>query len=79
MNANFFRSNPKEMSSNTSFREFIKKGSSKFPPAKSRYILYVSLSCPFALRALLVRAIKGLESIIDVATVHYLISPEGML
>ncbi|BGP16068.1 hypothetical protein JCM10213_006796 [Rhodosporidiobolus nylandii] len=42
----------------------------KFPPEKGRYILYVSLACPWAHRTLIVRKLKGLEDYIDVATVH---------
>ncbi|GAA5851286.1 hypothetical protein JCM8547_004194 [Rhodosporidiobolus lusitaniae] len=42
----------------------------KFPPEKGRYMLYVSLACPWAHRTLIVRKLKGLEDYIDVATVH---------
>ncbi len=41
-------------------------GESNYPPAANRYRLYVGWSCPWAHRTLVVRALKGLESAIDV-------------
>lgn len=41
-----------------------------FPPQANRYHLYVSLACPWAHRILIVRALKNLESLIDVSVVH---------
>ncbi|KAK4685560.1 glutathionyl-hydroquinone reductase, partial [Tremellales sp. Uapishka_1] len=52
----------------SSFREHL--GGEKFPAEKGRYHLYVSLACPWAHRALIVRELKGLEEYIDVSTVH---------
>lgn len=50
------------------FRDEInEKGS--FPPEKNRYHLYVSLACPWAHRALIMRKLKGLEEMIDVSVV----------
>jgi len=46
------------------FRDSL--GSPDFPPAKERYYLYVGLSCPWAHRTLIVRALKGLEEVIPV-------------
>lgn len=40
------------------------------PPASGRYHLYVSLACPWAHRALIVRRLKGLEPHIGVSVVH---------
>jgi putative glutathione S-transferase len=37
-------------------------GTSAFPAAAGRYHLYVSLACPWASRAVIVRLLKGLES-----------------
>jgi glutathionyl-hydroquinone reductase len=44
-------------------------GSSGFPAAAGRYHLYVSLACPWASRALLVRRLKGLEDAIGLTIV----------
>lgn len=41
----------------------------KFKPESGRYHLYVSLACPWAHRALILRKLKGLESHIDVSVV----------
>lgn len=43
---------------------------SEFPPETNRYILYVSFSCPFAHRALVSRALKGLNNVIQLSVVH---------
>lgn len=44
-------------------------GSTPFPAATGRYHLYVSLACPWASRALLVRRLKGLEDAIGLTIV----------
>jgi glutathionyl-hydroquinone reductase len=44
-------------------------GSSGFAAEPNRYHLYVSLSCPWAHRALLLRALKGLESVLPISIV----------
>ncbi|MCW3041124.1 MAG: putative glutathione S-transferase with thioredoxin-like domain [Solirubrobacterales bacterium] len=44
-------------------------GSSGFPAVAGRYHLYVSLACPWAHRAVIVRALKGLENAIDITVV----------
>ncbi|PIW50302.1 MAG: glutathione-dependent reductase [Zetaproteobacteria bacterium CG12_big_fil_rev_8_21_14_0_65_54_13] len=41
-----------------------------FTAEKNRYRLYVSLACPWAHRTLIMRKLKGLESIIPVTIVH---------
>lgn len=41
----------------------------KFPPESGRYHLYVSLACPWAHRALIMRQLKQLETHIDVTIV----------
>ncbi|KAF3042161.1 hypothetical protein E8E12_007831 [Didymella heteroderae] len=43
--------------------------SEHFPAEKDRYILYVNAVCPWAHRAVIVRALKGLEDIIDIVEV----------
>jgi glutathionyl-hydroquinone reductase len=44
-------------------------GSSGFPAAAGRYHLYVSLACPWAHRAIIVRRLLGLESTISMSVV----------
>jgi putative glutathione S-transferase len=44
-------------------------GSSGYPAAAGRYHLYVSLACPWAHRAMIVRRLKGLESSIPMTVV----------
>lgn len=53
---------------NDSWHGVIKSGG-EFLPEAGRYHLYVGLFCPFAHRALLVRSLKELESLIDVSVV----------
>lgn len=43
--------------------------SQQFAAEKDRYILYVNAVCPWAHRAVIVRALKGLEDIIDIVEV----------
>ncbi|KAI0316226.1 glutathione S-transferase [Amylostereum chailletii] len=58
------------------FRDFIAPGG-KFAPEAGRYHLYVSLACPWASRALIMRKLKGLESFIDVTVVSPHMGPQG--
>ena len=44
-------------------------GSSGYKAEPGRYHLYVSLACPWAHRALIVRTIKGLEHVITMSVV----------
>lgn len=48
-----------------------------YPPAIGRYHLYVSLACPWAHRTLIFRALKGLEDIIGLSVVHWLMGENG--
>jgi glutathionyl-hydroquinone reductase len=52
-------------------------GTGGFKAQPGRYHLYVSLACPWAHRALIVRALKGLEGMIDVSVVHWLMLENG--
>src|SRR3984885_2160060 len=52
-------------------------GSDGYSAAASRYHLYVSLACPWAHRALIMRALKGLEQIIPVSVTHWLMAEQG--
>jgi putative glutathione S-transferase len=50
------------------FRRWVTSdGSSEFPAQKGRYHLYVSLACPWSHRAVIVRAVKGLEEAIGIS------------
>lgn len=44
-------------------------GSSGFPAAPGRYHLYVSLACPWAHRAIIVRRLLGLEQVVSLSAV----------
>lgn len=50
---------------------------SRFQAQANRYHLYVSLACPWAHRTLIVRRLKGLESVIPVDVVHPLLPGSG--
>lgn len=52
------------------FRDLISTdGSGPFRPEKGRYHLYVSLACPWAHRALIVRKLKGLQGVVSASVV----------
>ncbi|KND94711.1 Glutathione S-transferase omega-like 2 [Tolypocladium ophioglossoides CBS 100239] len=62
----------------STFRNFVSKdANSQFPAEAGRYALYISPGCPWAHRTLIVRLLKGLESIIDVYQVHMTMGPDG--
>jgi putative glutathione S-transferase len=70
--------------SESSFRNWVTKDGSAGPTGESgfaaepdRYHLYVSYACPWAHRALIFRALKGLEDIISVSVVHPLMPTES--
>ncbi|MFO1067760.1 MAG: glutathione S-transferase family protein [Geminicoccaceae bacterium] len=52
-------------------------GAGGFRAEAGRYHLYVSLACPWAHRTLIYRALKGLEGLIDVSVVHWLMRENG--
>lgn len=52
-------------------------GTGGFQAEAGRYHLYVSLACPWAHRTLIFRALKGLEAMIDVSVVHWLMLDKG--
>ena len=55
----------------TIWRDFVSSApGAKFPPQAGRYHLYCSYACPGSHRALIVRALKGLQSVISVTYVH---------
>ncbi|KAK9718729.1 S-glutathionyl-(chloro)hydroquinone reductase [Basidiobolus ranarum] len=62
----------------STFRNTIsKEEGSLFTPEKDRYHLYISHACPWAHRTLLVRSLKGLQDIIGLSVVDYLMGPKG--
>ncbi|WAE54641.1 glutathione S-transferase family protein [Stutzerimonas frequens] len=52
-------------------------GQGGFKPEAGRYHLYVSLACPWAHRTLIYRKLKGLEPLIDVSVVSWLMAEHG--
>jgi putative glutathione S-transferase len=52
-------------------------GEGGFKAEAGRYHLYVSLACPWAHRTLILRALKGLEGMIDVSVVNWLMLEYG--
>jgi putative glutathione S-transferase len=52
-------------------------GEGGFAAEADRYHLYVSLACPWAHRALIVRALKGLEEMLPVSVVHWYMAEHG--
>ena len=68
----------------TTFRNWVTtdgrpgpSGEGGFPAESGRYHLYVSYACPWAHRALIFRALKGLEDHIGVSVVHPEMLTEG--
>jgi putative glutathione S-transferase len=62
----------------TQFRHWVRNtGDAPFRPADGRYHLYVSLACPWAHRALIMRALVGLEHAIDISVVEHFMSDQG--
>jgi putative glutathione S-transferase len=52
-------------------------GEGGFAAEPGRYHLYVSLACPWAHRTLIMRRFKGLDRMIGVSTVHWLMRDDG--
>lgn len=52
-------------------------GEGGFKAEAGRYHLYVSLACPWANRTLIFRKLKGLENIISLSVVHWLMKDKG--
>jgi len=60
------------------FRNSISRSpTAEFPAEANRYHLFVSYACPWAHRTLLVRRLKGLESILPVSVVHWHLGTNG--
>ncbi len=60
----------------TRFRATVAPGGAH-PPEAGRYHLYVSLACPWAHRTLILRALKGLQGIVGLSVVHWLMGEDG--
>ncbi len=52
-------------------------GEAGFAAASGRYLLYVSHACPWAHRTMIMRKLKGLEAMIDVAVVNWYMGENG--
>ena len=52
-------------------------GEGGYQAEPGRYRLYVSLACPWAHRTLIFRKLKGLERIVDLSVVNWLLGDEG--
>jgi putative glutathione S-transferase len=52
-------------------------GAGGFKAEPGRYHLYVSLACPWAHRTLILRRLKGLEPMISVSVLHWLMREQG--
>ena len=68
----------------SSFRSWVTADGSAGPSGKDgfkaepgRYHLYVSYACPWAHRALILRALKGLEEMIDISVVNWYMGENG--
>jgi putative glutathione S-transferase len=68
----------------SAFRNWVTPDGSPGPTGKGgfaaeagRYHLYVSLACPWAHRTLIFRMLKGLESLVGVSVVHWLMAEQG--
>lgn len=60
------------------FRHFIEAPSgAEFPAESGRYHLYVSLACPWAHRALIMRRLKGLDDAISCDVVDWFLPHDG--
>jgi len=52
-------------------------GHDGFAAAGGRYHLYASLACPWAHRALIARAVRGLEDVVSLSIVHWRMGEQG--
>jgi len=52
-------------------------GSGGFKAEPGRYHLYISHACPWAHRTMIMRALKGLEGMISISVVHWLMRENG--
>lgn len=55
----------------------VAEGKEAYPAEPGRYRLYVSLACPWAHRTLILRRLKGLETMLPVSVVHWHMDKDG--
>ncbi|CAB4255857.1 similar to Saccharomyces cerevisiae YKR076W ECM4 Omega class glutathione transferase [Maudiozyma barnettii] len=60
-----------------SFNETISPDHPVYKPEKGRYWLYIAAGCPYASRALITRALKGLNNVIGVSVAQWMLGDEG--
>ncbi|KAM3581570.1 S-glutathionyl-(chloro)hydroquinone reductase [Umbelopsis sp. WA50703] len=62
----------------SSFRDFVSRDkNARFAAEPNRYHLYISWACPWAHRTAIVRQLKGLDKIIGLSVVDYLMLDKG--
>lgn len=62
----------------SSFRDFVSRDkNARFAAEPDRYHLYISWACPWAHRTAIVRQLKGLDKIIGLSVVDYLLLDKG--
>src|SRR3546814_11953160 len=63
--------------SESQFRDVITGDGGQYPAEPDRYHLYVAMACPWAHRALIMRALKGPENFVSVSVVPWLMLDKG--
>jgi len=61
----------------TKFREWVRRRDDRFPPESGRYHLWVAHNCPWAHRAIIVRNLKRLTSVIGMTVAHFRRDEDG--
>lgn len=59
------------------FREWVRRDGGRYRPEAGRYHLYVSLACPWAHRAIIVRKLKRLEEVVSLSVVDPIRDEKG--
>jgi putative glutathione S-transferase len=75
---------PKEMDARgafvrqrSAFREWVRRDGGRYRPEPGRYHIYVSLACPWAHRAIIVRKLKKLEEVVSLSVVDPIRDEKG--
>jgi putative glutathione S-transferase len=62
----------------STFRDTVSSApGARHPPAKGRYVLYLNYGCPWAQRANIVRTLKGLEDVVELAVMGIHLTENG--